>query len=68
MAEIGQINGVWEAILWAIAWIVEKFYYLAQDWGLAIILFTLISKLILLPISIWVHYNGINYNTEYCIA
>ena len=52
MAEIGQINGVWEAILWAIAWIVEKFYYLAQDWGLAIILFTIVFRLLLMPLML----------------
>ena len=34
-------------------------YSVCKNYGLAIILFTLISKIILLPISIWVHYNGI---------
>ena len=52
MAEIGQINGVWEAILWAIAWLVEKFYFLAQDWGLAIILFTIVFRLLLMPLML----------------
>ncbi|MGI6084177.1 MAG: membrane protein insertase YidC [Acetivibrionales bacterium] len=34
-------------------------YSLLQNYGLAIILFVLISKVLLLPISIWVHNNGI---------
>ncbi len=50
MAEIDQIQGVWEAILWAIAWVVEKFYFLVHDWGLAIIVFTIIFRIIMLPL------------------
>ena len=50
MAEIGQITGVWEAILWAIAWVVEKFYWFAHDWGLGIILFTIVFRLIMMPL------------------
>ena len=34
-------------------------YSVCKNYGLAIILFTLISKIILLPLSIWVHRNGI---------
>jgi len=34
-------------------------YSPVQNYGLAIILFTLISKVILLPVSIWVHKNGL---------
>ena len=50
MAEIDQINGIWEAILWGIAWVVEKFYFLAQDWGLAIIIFTIVFRCLMLPL------------------
>ena len=50
MADITQIEGFWEAILWAIAWVVEKFYFFAQDWGLAIILFTIVFRLIMMPL------------------
>ena len=50
MAEIGQITGVWEAILWAVAWVVEKFYWFAQDWGLAIILITIVFRFIMMPL------------------
>jgi len=52
MAEISQINGVWEAILWFIAWIVEKFFFIAQDWGLAIILFTIVFRLLMMPLML----------------
>ena len=52
MSEISQINGVWEAILWGIAWVVEKFYFLAQDWGLAIILFTIVFRLLMMPLML----------------
>ena len=52
MTEISQINGVWDAILWAIAWVVEKFYFLAQDWGLAIILFTIVFRLLMMPLML----------------
>lgn len=52
MPEISQVNGVWEAILWFIAWLVEKFYFFAQDWGLAIILFTIVFRLLLMPLML----------------
>ena len=52
MAEISQISGIWEAILWAIAWIIEKFFFFAQDWGLAIILFTIVFRLLLMPLML----------------
>lgn len=34
-------------------------YSLVKDYGLSIILFTLLSKIILLPVSIWTHKNGL---------
>lgn len=52
MPDIMQVNGVWEGILWVIAWIVEKFYFLAHDWGLAIILFTIVFRLLLMPLML----------------
>lgn len=52
MAEIEQINGLWEWILWIIAFIVEKFYWIAQDWGLAIILFTIVFRLLMMPLML----------------
>ena len=52
MPEISQVNGVWEAILWFIAWIIEKFYLVCQDWGLAIIVFTIVFRLLLMPLML----------------
>ena len=34
-------------------------YYICKNYGLAIILFTLVSKIVLLPVSIWVQKNSI---------
>ena len=41
---------MWDGILNIIAKIVEAFYLVAQDWGLAIILFTIVFRLIMLPL------------------
>jgi YidC/Oxa1 family membrane protein insertase len=35
--------------------VMDVCYSICKNYGLAIILFTLISKIILLPLSIWVH-------------
>lgn len=40
-------------------WIMNWCYALCHNYGLAIILFTLISKLVLLPVSVWVQKNSI---------
>lgn len=34
-------------------------YHIISNYGLAIILFTFVTKVILLPVSVWVHKNGI---------
>ena len=52
MAEISEVNGLWDWILWGIAWVVEKFFFMAQDWGLAIILFTIVFRLLLMPLML----------------
>ncbi len=39
--------------------VMDVCYSVVKNYGLAIILFTLISKVILLPLSIWVHCNGL---------
>ena len=39
--------------------VMDVCYTVCRNYGLAIILFTLISKIILLPLSIWVHCNGL---------
>lgn len=43
----------------AFTWLMNGCYYICHNYGLAIILFTLLSKLILLPVSIWVQKNSI---------
>ena len=48
-----------DAINSASAWIMKLCYDLCQNYGFAIILFTLLSKIILLPLSIWVQKNSI---------
>jgi len=42
-----------------LGYIMYASYRLFNNYALAIILFTLITKIVLLPISIWVHQNGI---------
>lgn len=49
MKALGSILG--EVMYWC--------YALVQNYGLAIILFTLLTKAVLLPFSIWLHKNGI---------
>lgn len=43
----------------AFTWVVMQCYRLCGNYGIAIILFTLLSKLILMPVSIWVQKNSI---------
>lgn len=43
---------MWEEICKIIARIVELFYFMAQDWGLAIILFTIVFRLLLMPLML----------------
>ena len=41
-------------------WVVMEFCYsICKNYGWAIVLFTLVSKIIILPLSIWVHLNGL---------
>lgn len=40
-------------------WIMNICYYLSHNYGIAIIIFTFISKIVLLPVSIWVQKNSI---------
>ena len=42
-----------------LGWIMKLCYDIVGNYGVAIILFTLVSKVILLPISIWVQKNSI---------
>lgn len=40
-------------------WIMNGCYLLCQNYGAAILLFTLISKIVLIPVSVWVQKNSI---------
>ena len=42
-----------------LGWLMRAAYNLTGNYGLAVILFTLMTKVILLPVSLWVHVNGI---------
>ena len=42
-----------------LGWLMKLAYNIVGNYGVAIILFTLFSKIILLPISIWVQKNSI---------
>ena len=43
---------MWEEICKIIAKLVEVFYYVLQDWGLAIIVFTIVFRLLLMPLML----------------
>lgn len=43
----------------AMAWIMKQCYTLCGNYGVAVILFTFITKTILLPVSVWVQKNSI---------
>lgn len=43
----------------SLGWIMKQCYFLCGNYGLAIILFTILTKIILLPISVWVQKNSI---------
>lgn len=43
----------------ALEWVMNLCYSVCRNYGLAIILFTFISKIVLLPVSIWVQKNSI---------
>ena len=42
-----------------LGWLMRLAYNVTGNYGLAIILFTLMTKVVLLPVSLWVHSNGI---------
>ena len=42
-----------------LGWLMRVAYSLTGNYGLAVIVFTLMTKLVLLPVSLWVHANGI---------
>ena len=48
-----------EIVYKALEWVMNGCYALCHNYGLAIILFTLASKIVLLPVSVWVQKNSI---------
>ena len=48
-----------EIVVGIFTWMVNGCYFLCGNYGAAIILFTLLSKIVLLPISVWVQKNSI---------
>ncbi|MBR6442803.1 MAG: membrane protein insertase YidC [Clostridia bacterium] len=42
-----------------LGWLMRLAYSITGSYGLALILFTLMTKVVLLPVSLWVHANGI---------
>lgn len=43
----------------SLGWIMKQCYFICGNYGIAIILFTLLTKILLLPLSIWVQKNSI---------
>ena len=42
-----------------LGWLMRLAFSLTGNYGLAIIVFTLMTKVVLFPVSLWVHSNGI---------
>ena len=42
-----------------LGWIMNGCYAVVHDYGIAILLFTLITKIVMLPLTIWTHMNSI---------
>ena len=57
------MNTVMYYLCWPLGWIMKWCWELLDNYGLAIILFTLCTKIILLPLSVWVHKNSIKMVT-----
>ena len=48
-----------QVICTPLGWLMRAAYSLTGNYGLAVMLFTIMTKVILLPLSLWVHTNGI---------
>ena len=48
-----------QVLIKPLIWLMDLCYAVCKNYGVAIILFTLASKIILLPLSIWVQKNSI---------
>lgn len=62
MDENQGITGRWmamEIVNQVLEWVMAKCYAMCHNYGYAIILFTFLSKIVLLPLSVWVQKNSI---------
>ena len=48
-----------EYICYPFGYLMKFFHDIVGNYGVAIILFTLLTKIVMLPLSIWVHKNSI---------
>ena len=46
-------------LIGALEWIMNGCYFICKNYGWAIVLFTLLSKVVLIPVSVWVQKNSI---------
>lgn len=53
------MDSVVQMISQLLGYVIRPCYQLTQNYGLAILLFVLLSKVVLLPVSVWVQKNGI---------
>lgn len=53
------MDAILDYLLLPLGWIMDFCYNIAGNYGIAVIIFTLISKVILIPVSLWVHKNSI---------
>lgn len=57
------MNTVMHYICYPLGYVMKWCWELCGNYGLAIILFTLCTKIILIPVSVWVHKNSIKMVT-----
>lgn len=53
------MQAITEFIALLLSYVIKLCFMVVKNYGMVIILFTLLSKVVLLPLSIWVHKNGI---------
>ncbi len=59
LLEVFDMGMILSWIAYPLGFVMKWCYSILSDYGLAILLFTLISKIIILPVGIWVHKNAI---------
>ena len=53
------MNGIIDAVVNALIWLIDICNALCHNYWIAILLFTFLTKVILLPLSVWVQKNSI---------